>query len=379
MLNRNDVSRILSDLVRTELARHRADALAVFETGNGADLLSRLPRELLGEVFKKAAALFGYAPREFSTFDLMTNYAYASFAKTGSVTFLTSGSTGAPKKCVHTREMIEEEAYGVAPVFNGVKRVVSLVPASHLYGFTFTVALPHVLAVPVLTLPALPTQSWDTLLQEGDLVVGFPLFWGYFLRMQAKLPHGVQVLSSTAPCKDEIIRGLYSAGAAQFTEIYGASETGAMGFRHQAGEPFELLPFWEIDTKENQPKIRRRSQPEWLLLPDYVDVSADGRFLRPLRRQDACVQVAGVNVYPKHVEEVLEKHPAVKACRVRLMRPEEGERLKAFIVLNEGYTPEHLGIIRTYLAQRLTVHELPRTFTFGAELPASALGKNADW
>ena len=76
---------------------------------------------------------------------------------------------------------------------------------------------------------------------------------------------------------------------------------------------------------------------------------------------------------------MLAKHPAVQACRVRLMRPEEGERLKAFIVLNEGYTPEHLGIIRTYLAQRLTVHELPRTFTFGTELPASALGKDADW
>ena len=86
-----------------------------------------------------------------------------------------------------------------------------------------------------------------------------------------------------------------------------------------------------------------------------------------------------MNVYPKRVEKVLASHPAVKACRVRLMRPDEGERLKAFIVLNEGYTPEHLGIIRTYLARRLTVHEYPRSFTFGESLPVSSLGKDADW
>lgn len=61
------------------------------------------------------------------------------------------------------------------------------------------------------------------------------------------------------------------------------------------------------------------------------------------------------------------------------MRPEEGNRLKAFIVLNEGFSQEHLGIIRTYLAQKLTVHELPRTFTFGTQLPVSHLGKDADW
>ena len=101
--------------------------------------------------------------------------------------------------------------------------------------------------------------------------------------------------------------------------------------------------------------------------------------LIPLKRSDACVQVAGVNVFPKRVETVLSAHPAVKACRVRLMRPEEGERLKAFIVLNDGYSPGHLGIIRTYLGQRLTVHELPRSFTFGNELPVSSMEKDADW
>lgn len=378
MLLLNDVKRILTDMFRTELARQKADALAVFDGKNEDDLFARLPQDILKTVSDKAAIFFGYEPRVFSSLNLMTDYAYAAFLHGRQLTFLTSGSTGTPKRCEHTLNMIEEEAYGVASDFKGVKRVVSLVPSNHMYGFTFTVMLPHALNVPVLVLPALPTQPWNEILQEGDLVAGFPLFWNYWVRLENPFPKGVHAMSSTAPCKKEIIDALYSLGASQFTEIYGASETGAIARRHHSTEPFELFPFWDVSLTDDQPQIKRKSQNRWLTLPDEVE-STQGRFLIPLKRSDACVQVAGINVFPKRVEAVLAAHPAVKACRVRLMRPEEGERLKAFIVLNEGYTQEHLGIIRTYLAQRLTVHELPRTFTFGSELPVSAMGKDADW
>ena len=378
MLLLNDVKRILTDMFRTELARKKADALAVFDENNEADFFGRLPQDILKTVSEKAAVFFGYEPRVFSSLNLMTEYAYAAFLHGRKLTFLTSGSTGTPKRCIHTLDMIEEEAYGVAPEFKEVKRVVSLVPANHMYGFSFTVTLPHALNVPVLVLPALPTQPWNEILQEGDLVAGFPLFWNYWVRLENPFPKGVHAMSSTAPCKKEIIDALYRLGAARFTEIYGASETGAIARRHHSTEPFELFPFWDVSLTDDQPQIKRKSQNTWLTLPDEVETT-QGRFLIPIKRSDACVQVAGINVFPKRVEAVLSAHPAVKACRVRLMRPEEGERLKAFIVLNDGYTPEHLSIIRTYLAQRLTVHELPRTFTFGTELPVSAMGKDADW
>lgn len=377
MLNRKDISRMLGDLFRTELARRQTDALAVFDEDTEG-LWEKLPQEVKQTAEEKAAVMFNYMPRTFSALERMIDYTYASYLKNQQVVFLTSGSTGTPKRCIHTSGMIWEETRGVAPLFPQITRIVSLVPASHLYGFTFTVVLPHTLQVPVVTLPAIPTQSWDELLYPGDLMVAFPLFWNYWLRCENRFPEGVQVLSSTAPCKDEIINGLLQAGAQRFTEIYGSSETGAIGVRHQAGASFEILPFWEVSLKEDEPRIKRKSTTEWISLPDKVAMEQE-RFLRPISRVDACVQVAGINVFPKRVETVLGSHPAVKACKVRLMRPEEGERLKAFVVLNEGYRPDHVGIIRTFLAQRLTVHEIPRTFTFGPELPVSTLGKDADW
>lgn len=377
MLIKADIKRMLGDLMRTELARKKVDALAVFESDDIDEVFVRMPQDLLQNVFTRAAAVFGFEPRPFSSLDLMTDFAFASYIKTGGVTFLTSGSTGTPKKCFHSDSMIREEAYGLKFLFPEVRRVVSLVPSSHLYGFSFTVTLPRALNVPVVTLAALPTQQWEKLLQEGDLVAGFPLFWSYWLRCGNRFPQGIYTLSSTSPCKDEIIQGLLDAGTAGFTEIYGASETGAIARRHAPAAAFEILPFWET-LNGPTPQIRRIAGGDWKRLPDQVELTGE-RFLIPLKRTDECVQVAGINVYPKHVEEVLSAHPAVKECRVRLMRPEEGNRLKAFIVLNEGYSQEHLGIIRTYLGQKLTVHELPRTFAFGENLPVSHLGKDADW
>lgn len=379
MLIRKDVERVIGDFFRTESARTQSgDALAVFDNENEAEIFGRLPREIKACAFENIALFFGYNNRSFSSVELMVNYAYASYLKNRRLYFLTSGSTGTTKPCMHTEQMLLEESFGLAPLFSSVKRIVSLVPSNYLYGFTFTVMLPHILKVPVVTLPALPIQNWDTLLQEGDLVVGFPLFWNYWLRAGNAFKEGIFALSSMEPCKDEIITGLLDAGLSHFTEIYGSSETGVMGFRHQAGEPFTLMPFWETTLTEGVLKIKRKSQAEWISLPDEIEVTPE-RKIRPLRRKDSCVQVAGINVFPKHVEQILAQHPAVKECRVRLMRPEEGERLKAFIVLNDGFTPEHLGIIRTYLTQHLTVHEMPRSFTFGTVLPTAELGKDADW
>jgi len=378
VLIRSDIQRVVVDFLRTESARSQKDALAVFENQNEEEFFNSLPQEIKERAFEKAALFFGYEKRSFSSVSLMTDYAYASYIKNRRLYFLTSGSTGTPKQCIHTEQMLLEESFGLSPLFVPIKRVISLVPSNHLYGFTFTVVLPHILKVPVVVLPALPTQDWNSVLKEGDLVAGFPLFWNYWLQAGNTFQNGISALSSTAPCKDEIITGLFDAGLSHFTEIYGSSETGVMGFRHEAGEPFTLMPFWEKSVMDGVLKIKRKSQAEWISLPDEIEITPDGK-IRPLRRKDFCVQVAGINVFPKHVEQVLAQHPAVKECRVRLMRPEEGERLKAFIVLNEGYIPDHLGIIRTYLSRKLTIHEMPRAFTFGDSLPTAELGKDADW
>jgi len=84
---------------------------------------------------------------------------------------------------------------------------------------------------------------------------------------------------------------------------------------------------------------------------------------------------------PARVREMLLDHPGVVDCAVRLMRPEEGPRLKAFVVLAHGWEPgpRMREMLSTHLTARLTRMEQPATITFGAELPRNEMGKPGDW
>ena len=53
----------------------------------------------------------------------------------GTVVFRTSGSTGAAVSCPQAGELIVQDARGLAEVFHGRSRVVTLVPVHHGYDF----------------------------------------------------------------------------------------------------------------------------------------------------------------------------------------------------------------------------------------------------
>ena len=62
------------------------------------------------------------------------------------------------------------------------------------------------------------------------------------------------------------------------------------------------------------------------------------------------------------------------------MRPEEGTRLKAFIVpFREENTQELKRSLRRRLKQMLSAEECPVSFSFGPSLPRNSMGKLADW
>jgi acyl-coenzyme A synthetase/AMP-(fatty) acid ligase len=102
--------------------------------------------------------------------------------------------------------------------------------------------------------------------------------------------------------------------------------------------------------------------------------------LVPLKRRDGAVQIGGVNVYPEFLRAVLKTHPSVADAAVRPMRPEEGDRLKAFIVPKRDVRPAVLrGELETWLQQRVSPMEMPRAFSFGPRLPTDDRGKPGDW
>ncbi len=84
----------------------------------------------------------------------------------------------------------------------------------------------------------------------------------------------------------------------------------------------------------------------------------------------------GYNVYPRHVEDAIYKHPNVEECIVAGLPDEQrGEIVKAWIKLKEGREltePE----MREFLAEHISKIEMPRMIEFRAEpLPKTMIGK----
>ncbi len=299
--------------------------------------------------------------------------------------FSTSGSTGLPVRCRHSPASLFEEAGCVAPYFPGAGRVLSVMPAYHVYGFVFSLLLPRILGVPNFFLPPVPIGSFFQLLRPGDVIITFPFFLGAMLSALrgSLLPPGLSFMCAGAPCPPETLRALRAQ--AFCLEIYGSTETSAVGARSNDG-PYELLPYWSRTRDERGEFCLARGgavpSAELFPLPDSLEWLNERRFL-PLARLDKAVQVGGMNVYPERVAAVLRAHPDIVDCAVRLMRPEEGSRLKAFIVpvdMNPVRLKRLSGpLFRAWIAERLASPARPRHFSFGGALPRGSAGKLRDW
>ncbi len=184
------------------------------------------------------------------------------------ITFRTSGSTGEPKKCAHRtsdlRAELQLHAARFTPPESGMPaRVVSCVPAHHIYGFLFTAMLPCTLGIPVVRSRGIPQ------LAPRDLVIATPYVWRHIDRAIDHFPDHTFGVTSGAPCPDDLFSSLTRKGL-DLTEIYGSSETAGVGSRTVAGAPFELLA--------NRPAL-----PE---VPDEIEMVATRRF-RVLGRKTA--------------------------------------------------------------------------------------------
>ena len=83
----------------------------------------------------------------------------------------------------------------------------------------------------------------------------------------------------------------------------------------------------------------------------------------------------GLNVYPREVEEVMMKHPAVSLVAVIGVPDEKlGEEVKAFVQLkpNTKTTPEELII---WTKEKIAAYKYPRMVDIVEALPTSATGK----
>lgn len=112
----------------------------------------------------------------------------------------------------------------------------------------------------------------------------------------------------------------------------------------------------------------------WFPTGDLAETDAAGRvFIRGRKR--SVINVSGMKVFPEEVEEVLRRHPAVAACRVRgVHHPVVGMIPVAEIVAGE----ENKSLSRElaeWCRERISAYKVPARFIRVEQLELTASGK----
>jgi len=114
----------------------------------------------------------------------------------------------------------------------------------------------------------------------------------------------------------------------------------------------------------------------WLHTGDIAKMDEDGYFYIVDRKKDM-IDVSGLKVWPREVEEVLYEHPAVsEAAVLGVPDPRSGEAVKAYVILKSGYEGKvtDQDIIK-FCKDRIANYKAPRSVEFRTTLPKTLVGK----
>ncbi|MGP8158785.1 MAG: long-chain-fatty-acid--CoA ligase [Thermoplasmata archaeon] len=338
---------------------------------------------------------------------------------TAAVLQYTGGTTGLPKAAILThRNLVANVVQGNA--WNiwlepGAEVVIAAIPLSHIYGLT--VALLMGLAaggtVVLQTRPEIRELLKLIDRYQPTQFPGVPALYQSFNRQPDLAERRVQsiryCLSGSAPLPIEVQRRFEQLTGARLVEGYGLSETSPITHQNPlAGErrvgsigvPVPETDQRVVDLETGMrvlgagevgelcvrgPQVmmgyyRQAEETDlvlkdgWLRTGDVVRVDEDG-FAYLVDRKKDLVNVGGMKVYPREVEEVLFQHPAVAdVAVVGAPDPERGEAVVAFVVKkpNASVTPEELV---TFVRERIAHYKAPHRVEFREALPRSGAQK----
>jgi long-chain acyl-CoA synthetase len=117
----------------------------------------------------------------------------------------------------------------------------------------------------------------------------------------------------------------------------------------------------------------------WLHSGDIGCMDPDGFFFFR-QRAKRIIKTSGISVYPSTVEDVLNKHPAVKlSCVIGVPHAAQVEVPKGFVTLNSGFSPSESleKELIEHCRSMLIPHSCPRGIEFLPDMPMTKVGKVA--
>jgi long-chain acyl-CoA synthetase len=331
------------------------------------------------------------------------------------VTLYTSGTTGQPKGAelthrnlgLNTREVIRTFSVTGADVFLGV------LPLYHSFGQTCTLNAAVAVGARLALLTRFEERAALELIDRERVTVlmAVPTMLAALSSVAGdRAPFGALriCVSGGAPLPREQMEEFQRATGATVLESYGLSETSPAatlnrpGDGHRAGsvgrpiagvevrivgedgEPLAAGAVGQIAIRghnvmkgywgREQATREAITDDGWFLTGDLGRVDEDG-FVYVIGRLKDMIIRGGYNVYPREVEEVLHRHPAVaEAAVVGFPDARLGEEVGAAVVLRVGADAE-LSEVRDWVKERVAPYKYPRRVWQVDELPKGPTGK----
>ncbi|AGW89666.1 MULTISPECIES: long-chain fatty acid--CoA ligase [Cupriavidus] len=334
----------------------------------------------------------------------------------------TSGTTGAPKACMHTHRTVMASVAGsqLWRRSHAESTFLAVAPMFHLLGLQNGINCPVYMGGTIVLLP-----RWDRRTAAELIARHRVTFWAAPPPMLVEFfaQPGIEsfdlsslacVVGGGAAVPENTTRLMKERYGLQFVEGYGLTETasfiianpleqprsGHLGVRTYgvdariidpvtlaevpAGEVGEIvvhgaqvmMGYW------NKPEANEESfividDKRFFRTGDLASVDADGYFVMRDRLK-RMVNASGYKVWPAEVEAMLHTHPAIlEACVIAARDPHRGETVKAVVVLRPEARDVGVDDILAWCRASMATYKAPRIVEIVERLPRSATGKIA--
>jgi long-chain acyl-CoA synthetase len=335
------------------------------------------------------------------------------------VIFYTSGTTGKPKGAQLTHVSMVMNAAGYATDMRGSRSddvVLGCLPLFHSFGQTVSMNGTFRIGGTLVLLARFAGEAAiDLMLREHvDVFQGVPTMYIGLLEAAAKaerLPRLELCVSGGASLPVAVLERFSELFSATIFEGYGLSETApiaTMNQPHYGARPGTVgPPIWGVEVAVARAELDDRiellptgelgeivirghnvfagylNRPEetaaalvdgWFRSGDLGTRDADGFVTIVDRKKDLVIR-SGFNVYPREVEEVIIRHPAVaQVAVIGLPDTVLGEEICAVIVAESGASVDPAELI-AWSQERLGRHKYPRQVRFVDAMPLGPSAK----
>ncbi len=332
------------------------------------------------------------------------------------VLLYTSGTSGRPKGVMLTHANLSANIAQCVEFarFNRDDVVLGVLPQFHTFGFTVLTLLPLTVAASAVYTARFVPQRLLKLCREhrATAFIAIPSMYNALRHVKSATPDDVAslrfIVSGGEPLPEAVASAFFERFGKRICEGYGLTETSPVtnwcpadaNTPHSVGPPLpgvrerivdwetgrELPPGRDGEVRIKGPNVMRGyyklpaetaaafDDEGWFRTGDIGRLD-EKNFLFITGRLKEMIIVGGENVFPREIEEVLDKNPTVGASAVIGVRDDiRGELPWAFVELKEGESFDEAAL-RTWCRERLAGYKVPREIRAVEKLPRNPTGK----